>query len=77
MPGFSRLFKTDDDGWCYLDYVDPDETYFHILDKEDHLKILDKLTQKGLQHPKEEVRKKYPWLQKKVEEARVGVNGEH
>ena len=70
VPGFSRLFKTDDDGWCYLDYVEPDEAYFHILDKEDHLKVLDQLTQKGLQHPKEEVRRKYPWLQKKVDEAR-------
>lgn len=70
VPGFSRLFKTDDDGWCYLDYVNPNEAYFHILDKDDHLKALEYLAQKGLQHPKEQVREKYPWLMKKVEDAR-------
>ena len=70
VPGFSRLFKTDDDGWCYLDYVNPNEAYFHILDKDDHLKALEHLAQKGLQHPKEQVREKYPWLMKKIGEAR-------
>lgn len=70
VPGFSRLFKTDDDGWSYLDYVNPNEAYFHILDKDDHLKALEHLAQKGLQHPKEQVREKYPWLMKKIGEAR-------
>lgn len=69
VPGFSRLFKTDDDGWSYLDYVNPNEAYFHILDKDDHLKALEQLVQKGLQHQDERVREKFPWLVKKIEEA--------
>ena len=70
VPGFSRLFKTDDDGWCYLDYVEPDEFYYHILDKTDHLKALEELAQKGLQSTDDRVRMKYTWLQSKIEEAR-------
>lgn len=69
VPGFSRLFKADDDGWSYLDYVNPNEAYFHIHDKDDHLKALEQLAQKGLQHQDERVREKFPWLMKKVEEA--------
>lgn len=71
VPGFSRLFKTDDDGWSYLDYVNPNEAYFHVLDKVDHLKALEQLAQKGLQHPDERVREKYPWLQRKIDRAKV------
>lgn len=70
VPGYSRLFKDDDDGWCYLDFVNPDETYFQVLDQEDHLKALTQLVHKGLQHPDEKVREKYPWLLQKIEEAR-------
>lgn len=71
VPGYSKLFKTDDDGWCYLDYVDPDETYYHILDKADHLKTLEKLANKGLLYSDERVREKYLWLQKRIREARI------
>lgn len=70
VPGFSKLFKTDDDGWCYLDYVNPDEIYYE-LNKEDRLEALERLVQKGLQSPNERVKEKYLWLQKKIEEAKV------
>lgn len=70
LPSQDNLFKTDEDGWCYLDYVNPVHDYFEFLDPEDHFKLLDRLVKKGLQSDKEEVRMKYPWLQKKVELAR-------
>ena len=70
LPSQDNLFKTDEDGWCYLDYVNPVPDYFEFLDPEDHFKLLDRLVKKGLQSDKEEVRKKYPWLKKKVELAR-------
>lgn len=63
-------YVTDDDGWCYLDFVNPDETYFQVLDQEDHLKALTQLVHKGLQHSDEKVREKYPWLLQKIAEAR-------
>lgn len=72
IPEQDKLFKTDaEDGWCYLDYVNPPSDYFGFLDPEDHLKALEKMVQKGLQSDKEEVRNKYPWLQKKIDEARL------
>ena len=70
LPSQDNLFKTDEDGWCYLDYVNPVHDYFEFLDPEDHLRLLDTLVEKGLQSDMEEVRKKYPWLQKKVELAK-------
>lgn len=70
VPGFSKLFKTDDDGWCYLDYVNPDEIYYE-LNKEDRLEALERLVQENLQSTNERVKEKYLWMQKKIEEVKV------
>ncbi len=70
VPGFNKLFNTDDDGWCYLDYIKPAPEFNIELDEEDHLKVLDELVEKGLLSTDERVRLKYTWLQKKIEEAR-------
>ena len=69
VPGFNNLFKTDEDGWCYLDYVNPDENYYEY-GKEDHLNALERLVQKNLQTADERVKEKYLWLQKKIDESK-------
>ena len=73
VPEWDYLFKTDDDGWCYLDYVSPVPEYYVSCEKEEHLKWLDQLVKLGLQSTDEKVRVKYEWLRKKVEEARIGL----
>lgn len=70
LPSQDNLFKTDDDGWGYLDYVNPAPDFFEFLDPEDHFKALGQLVQKGLPSDRVEVREKYLWLQSKVEDAK-------
>lgn len=70
VPGFNNLFKTDEDGWCYLDYVNPDEN-FHVLNIEHHLMVLEQLVQKNLQSTNRSVKEKYLWLQKKIEKTKI------
>ena len=71
VPEQNNIFKTDTDGWCYLDYVQPSPIYNFELNQEGHLKVLDELVEKGLRSSKDEVRLKYQWLKRKVEEART------
>lgn len=66
VPGFNRLFKKDDDGWYYLDYIQPDEEYNNESTPDEHLKNLGYLAEKGLKSDEEKVRIKYEWLKKKV-----------
>lgn len=69
VPGFNRLFKKDDDGWYYLDYIQPAEEYNNESTPEEHLKNLEYLTKKGLNSEEEKVRIKYEWIKKKMEKA--------
>jgi hypothetical protein len=70
VPRFNKLFKTDEDEWCYLDYIKPAPEFNIELNEDDHLKVLDEMVKKGLESTEEKVRLKYFWLQKKIEEAR-------
>lgn len=70
VPGYNKLFKTDDDGWCYLDYINPDENYYE-LDKAERLDNLEWYVQQNLQSPNEHVKEKYLWLLKKIEPAKA------
>ena len=73
VPEQNNLFKTDDDGWCYLNYINPPSCYNIELGQRDHLKALENLAKKGLQSTDDRIRTKYKWLQNKVEKAREGT----
>lgn len=72
VPGYSKLFMTDDDGWCYLNYINPDEIYYE-LDTENRLKAMERFVKKNLQLTNECVKEKYLWLQKKIETAKINI----
>lgn len=74
VPGFNRLFKQDDDGWYYLDYIKPAQEYNNELTADEHLKKLEYLADKGILSESYRVREKYEWLKKKVEDAIIGVD---
>ena len=69
VPGFNRIFKKDDDDWYYLDYIQPAEEYNNELTPEEHLKNLEYLAEKGIKSDDENVRIKYEWLKKKIDQA--------
>lgn len=69
VPQYCKLFQIDEDGYCYLDYVNPDENYYEY-GKEDHLNALERLVQKNLQTADEHIKEKYLWLQKKIDESK-------
>lgn len=71
VPRFNWMFKQDDDGWFYLDYIDPAPEYNIELNPDEHLKVLDELVVNGLQSKDVKVRTIYEWLKKKVEAARI------
>ena len=70
VPEFNKLFKMDDDGWCYLDYIKPAPEFNIRLNEDEHLKVLDEMTVKGFLSPNQRVQEKYAWLRKKIDDAR-------
>lgn len=71
VPQYCKLFQIDEDGYCYLDYVNPDENYCECA-KEEHLMILEQLVQNNLQSTLDQcVKEKYCWLQKKIKGAKI------